>query len=1240
MKKIYSNSKILLTSLAVFLIGTINAQVSVSNGGPVTTYSTVSDAFAAINLGAHTGMISINITGNTTEPSNPVALQASGTGISNYTSVRLRPTTTATISGNPVSGRSVIEIFGADSVIINGDIAGGTVGRDLSIINTNTVGLTAVVRFIGNNTPPALGCRNDVVKNCIIKANVDPTSSTAVASIAGILAGGGLTTSITSITDIGNNFDNLLIENNQIKKTYYGIIVAAGTTSALCADSLMIRKNTIGATDSTEYNVFRGIYLSSCLAAKIYDNSIFNLKPLISNNIAGIEILGQGAVASNDSIVRNTIYGIYMPSTSGFGAYGINLTSGNNHTILNNVIYNIKTNNYSNTSTTYNAFGIRLAFGTAHKIYYNSINMYGNNTGTATSCGSAALVVTTIYVTGLDIKNNIFNNKMTSTAATKSFYAVWFPTSYNFTTTNLNNNAYMVSGNPLTHYVGAVGAANLGDLATWKTFSQFTNPTNDVNSIPPANGTAPFIADNNLRIANNVQTLIESGATAIPGIGLPNTDFLLNSRPKSGVNLNANPDIGAYEIDCIPNFLDFGVSAILKPVNNATKCFNGVDTILIRVKNNYINNVNFTNINVPVKVKILGPNPVTYTLVFNNGNLSAGATKDTLVTLNYDMSKTGTYIFKAYTDLPGDGSSSNDTTILTITKKPVFDVTATPNDSVCRGTNIQLQTVANSGYTVGNGTLANLYYTYPAPYGHYYDGARHQFLFLASELTAAGLVAGNITSLQFNVTALNGTAPLTSFNIGIATTTLTSLSSFQTTGFTTYHSTASYTPVVGINTHTFSSSFAWNGTSNIIVETCFNTTPFSSTSNVSVLQSATSFISSVWRYADNDATMCSNTSSNGSMAQRPNITFVQPATLTYTWAPMTGLSATNIPNPSISNLINTSVPSVTVTNVSSGCVARDTINLFVKPTPTPHLGVDTLYCTFPVTINANTAANSYLWNNNTIASSLNITSAGQYWVKASNSNGCFGIDTVNITLGATPVVTLGADTAYCQGSTINLYAGYGIGNTYLWSTGSTAPSITVGTTGTYSVVVTNSLGCVNSDVVNVTSKPKPNVSLTFSGQTAFCLSNTTGRPLTEGLPTGGTYIGAGVTSSTFYANQAGQGAHIILYNYTGPNGCSNIARDTLVVNACVGIEEVTDYVKLNVFPNPNTGLFTLEVYNNSEMNGNVTITSIDGKSVYNDTINGNGFISKQINVSEIANGIYYLKVSSKESVKTFKLIKQ
>ena len=57
---------------------------------------------------------------------------------------------------------------------------------------------------------------------------------------------------------------------------------------------------------------------------------------------------------------------------------------------------------------------------------------------------------------------------------------------------------------------------------------------------------------------------------------------------------------------------------------------------------------------------------------------------------------------------------------------------------------------------IGTGTITNTNTDYPAPYGNWYWGARHQMLILASEMQAAGLNAGPIFSLSFQVASTNG----------------------------------------------------------------------------------------------------------------------------------------------------------------------------------------------------------------------------------------------------------------------------------------------------------------------------------------------------------------------------------------------------------------------------------------------------------------------------------------------------
>ncbi len=172
-------------------------------------------------------------------------------------------------------------------------------------------------------------------------------------------------------------------------------------------------------------------------------------------------------------------------------------------------------------------------------------------------------------------------------------------------------------------------------------------------------------------------------------------------------------------------------------------------------------------------------------------------------------------------------------------------------------------------FQVGTGTIQNTTTSYPAPYGNFYWGAKHQFLVTAAELQAAGASNGDINSLGFDVASPAGIA-LTNFEIKIGTTTLTDLTTWQT-GLTSVFLAPSYTEVAGVNTHNFTTPFNWDGVSNLIIETCFNNSNF--ITNAIVNQSATAFNSSIFLRQDAAGVCANNTVVSGTIAQRPNMYF-------------------------------------------------------------------------------------------------------------------------------------------------------------------------------------------------------------------------------------------------------------------------------------------------------------------------------------------------------------------------------
>ncbi len=117
--------------------------------------------------------------------------------------------------------------------------------------------------------------------------------------------------------------------------------------------------------------------------------------------------------------------------------------------------------------------------------------------------------------------------------------------------------------------------------------------------------------------------------------------------------------------------------------------------------------------------------------------------------------------------------------------------------------------------------------TLSQPFRGEFTDARTQMVYLASELKAAGFNAGTVTSISLNVSTKVSTAPFNSLTIKMKNTTTGSLvgggNAFEGS-LSTVFGPVNYSTVVGSNTFTLSSAFVWDGTSNILVDMCFDNT--------------------------------------------------------------------------------------------------------------------------------------------------------------------------------------------------------------------------------------------------------------------------------------------------------------------------------------------------------------------------------------------------------------------------------
>jgi len=237
--------------------------------------------------------------------------------------------------------------------------------------------------------------------------------------------------------------------------------------------------------------------------------------------------------------------------------------------------------------------------------------------------------------------------------------------------------------------------------------------------------------------------------------------------------------------------------------------------------------------------------------------------------------------------------------------KPIpATVTVTPaTDSLCIGDAALLLTATGGSAgviaTFGTAVTTNTTTGYPAPYTNYYGGAKHQMLIRASEMTAAGMVAGPINSISFTVAAVGTafTGILDSFQISMKNTTanVLSASAFET-GLTTVYGPLSQTiPTTGLPasvTHTIT-PFNWDGTSSLVIETSFSNGISGTTAdNVQMTYSNPGFLSTTW-YRDDAVSaaeiLASTVPDASSSVARPNMVLDNVSISPITWSPVTDL---------------------------------------------------------------------------------------------------------------------------------------------------------------------------------------------------------------------------------------------------------------------------------------------------------------------------------------------------------------
>ncbi|NHM07663.1 hypothetical protein G4D82_10550 [Flavobacterium sp. CYK-4] len=388
---------------------------------------------------------------------------------------------------------------------------------------------------------------------------------------------------------------------------------------------------------------------------------------------------------------------------------------------------------------------------------------------------------------------------------------------------------------------------------------------------------------------------------------------------------------------------------------------------------------------------------------------------------------------------------------------------------------------------------------------------RHQLIYTAAELTAAGVTAGNLTSIGFNVTSV-GSGAYTNYTISLgAATSTTAVAAFQTPSLTQVYTQASFTPVSGVNTHTFQTPYAWDGVSDVLVNICYTVASASGSSTVAATTPATV------RNSQLLATAGACTAASGTtFTNRPLATFgynAAPAITSVSWNDGTNTFSGNnvVVNP-------TTTTTYTPTITAAGCtITPSGVTVTVNPVPSaPVQGVTDATCGTAVPLVSVTDPNAFTtptfkwYADNVTTTALQSSTSATYTTAISATTnfyvsvvdpatGCESARTlITATVNAPDSIDTIANQSVCIGSGFTVTASsLNASYTYTWTSttgsGITTPltgasqTITPTAAGTYTYTVTATDGfCTTSTTFTATVTAYPVLTSTTATPAAVC----------------------------------------------------------------------------------------------------------------------------------------------------------
>jgi len=192
------------------------------------------------------------------------------------------------------------------------------------------------------------------------------------------------------------------------------------------------------------------------------------------------------------------------------------------------------------------------------------------------------------------------------------------------------------------------------------------------------------------------------------------------------------------------------------------------------------------------------------------------------------------------------------------------------------------------------------------------------------------------------------------------------------------------------------------------------------------------------------------------------------------------------------------------------------------------------------------------------------------------------------------------------------------------SNSDTATGLTPGST--YTVTATDHNGCTVSASVTLSSCPTITVTASEIGSSTSADASSSGGtgPYTYSWSNSqSTDTATGLVNGNSYTVTA-----------SDHNGCTG----TATVSISTGIELISGMTAFSIYPNPSNGIFTAHIILANASDVTISVTDMTGSRIFESTEKAVKDLNKQINLSAIAQGVYFVSVKTAQGTANQRIV--